>query len=172
VEEVTDRAGFLDTLLRGENLVRRLFFPGTDTCRAIMTPDAEVEYVRSGKWGQVRSVAGACEPVGIGLLQGWRDRGPRPRDRRVPKSQVTFKLLYHDEEVALVRGRFPLTNRLGWVGGEDTIAVIPRVPDCQKPLEQGIASMEYRISGRDPLILIVDKGRCPIIGLIRPAPGS
>lgn len=171
VEDVTDRAGFLDTMLRGENLVRRLYFPGTETCRAIVLPDAEIEYVRGGKWGVVRNEAGVCEPVGIGLLQGWRDRRPRPVERRTPRSQASFTLFYQDEEVALVRGRFPLANRIGWVGGEDTIAVIPRRPECQGPLESGVSTMEYRISGRHPFLLGPGQGRCPIIGFIRPPPG-
>jgi hypothetical protein len=171
VEEVTDRAGFLDTVLRGENLVRRLYFPPTETCQAILVRDADVEYVRSGRWGVVRSEAEVCEPVGIGLLAQWRDRSNRPVGRRTPRGQATFTVFYQDEEVALARGRFPVANFLGWVGADDTIAVIPRRPECRGPLESGASTMEFRISGRHALLLAPGQNPCPIVGLIRPPPG-
>jgi hypothetical protein len=183
VTDVIERGDYLDVALVGggggeyaggrvarRGLALRFFFPREPTCQGVLVPETDVEYVEGGPLGRVRSANGECEPVGIASLKAWRDRRPRPpQDRlRIPRSQAVFKPLYRDEQLVLVRGRFPLANRIGWVGGDDTIAAIPRRPECENVLERGVASLEYRVVGEDPLRLIEDKGYCPIIGLIYP----
>jgi hypothetical protein len=185
--DVIERGDYLDATLvgaggaeyAGGRVVRpgpalRFFFPREPICRGVLVPETDVEYLEGGQLGRVRSANGACDPVGIASLRAWRDRRPRPRqDRlRIPRSQAVFKPIYRDEQLVLVRGRFPLANRIGWVGGDETIAAIPRRPECANVLERGVASMEYRVVGEDPLRLIEDKGYCPIIGLIYPPPSS
>jgi hypothetical protein len=182
VTDVVARGDYLDAKLMGAGvdhlggrLVRpgmalRFFFPREPTCQAVLLPGAEEEYVKAGKLGRVRSESGVCDPVGVASLRAWRDRRPRGRqDRiRVPRSQAVFKPIYRDEEIVLVRGRFPLASRIGWVGEHDTIAAIPRRPECEKVLERGAASLEYRVAGQDPFRLIEDKGYCPVVGFIQP----
>jgi hypothetical protein len=168
VTTVVERGLYLDATLLGENLDLQFFFPTTPTCRRVLFPGADVEYTKGAVLGHVRSADGTCEPVGIASLRAWRDRRPRARVRGVPRSQAVFKLVYRDEDVALVRGRFPLTGHIGWSGGSDTIAVIPIQPACSKILERGLGSMEFRSKGREPYVLIGPEEDCPILGFVRP----
>ena len=182
VTDVVGRGDYLEATLLGTGaehlggrvmrpgLALRFFFPWEPTCRGVLVPEAEVAYVEGGRLGRVRSAKGECDPVGIGSLRAWRDRRPRRREDRlgIPRSQAVFEVIYRDEEVALVRGRFPLANRFDWVGGNDTIAAIPRTPECERVLERGVAALEFRVRGDDPLRLIEDRGYCPVIGLIHP----
>jgi len=86
----------------------------------------------------------------------------------VPRAQATFRTLYEDEDVVLLRGRFPLASRIGWSRGDDSVVVVGNVERCRGPVEKGVASMEYRQAGRNTLTLVGVGGLCRIEGLIQP----
>ena len=81
-------------------------------------------------------------------------------------------MVFADESAVLLRGRFPLTSAVGWSGGYDTIAVVPNTAACEVPIERGVASIEFRPSGRDALTLVSKRGPCRIEGLIQPLADS
>jgi hypothetical protein len=182
VTDVVERGDYLDASIEGtgsdhaggrvsrRGLALRFFFPRESTCQGVLVPETDVEYVQGGRLGRVRSANGTCDPVGVASLRAWRDRRPRSRRDRlgVPRAQAVFTPIFRDEQLVLVRGRFPLANRLGWIGGEDVIAAIPRRPECENVLERGVGSLEFRVVGEDPLRLIQGTGFCPVIGLIHP----
>jgi hypothetical protein len=111
-----------------------------------------------------------CEALGIGSLREWRDRRPRDEYARsiVPSAQASYREIYRDEEVAFLRGNFPLAYKLGFAGLGDVIAVVPLTPVCQPPLQRETATLEFFEAGRNVLTLSSAEGRCNLEGLIRP----
>jgi hypothetical protein len=95
-------------------------------------------------------------------------RGDNLRSSPVPRAQASFRTLYEDGDLVLLRGRFPLAFHVGWAGGDDSVAVVDNVARCRGPIESGVASMEYRPSGRNTLALVGSGGLCRIEGLILP----
>ena len=92
----------------------------------------------------------------------------RPEAPLNPTGTARFQPVYQDEEVALVRGRFPLTGLVNWAGGFDTIAVLPQTEACRRLIERGEATIEFRASGRMPLRMVSSGESCPIDGLVQP----
>jgi hypothetical protein len=116
----------------------------------------------------------SCDSVGFGDPLIRRARQPRAGTLQgvpVPREQATYRILYEDADVVLLRGRFPLAFTIGWTGGGDTVAAVENVDRCRGPVEARVASMEYRPAGPNTLALIGDGGLCRIEGLIQP-PGS
>jgi hypothetical protein len=107
-------------------------------------------------------------PVGIGSLAAWRDSRPRPQVGPLPAKQADYRVEYQDRDLAMLRGRFPLLGLIAWPGMGDTLVVIPQTPACKPLLQQGVATIEYRVAGPDPYVLLVGGERCPIQGLIQP----
>ena len=146
-----------------------LLFPASDACGSILVPGTAVDYLPAGMTGTVRVGERSCASVGIARLREWRDRRPRPRTAQViPRAQASYRIVSEADGYALVRGRFPLAGLLGWAGGEDTLALVPRSDVCAPVLERGVASMEYRASGRLVLTLVGNAGQCPLHGFARP----
>jgi hypothetical protein len=170
--DVKERFGYLDVLLQGDGTTLRAFVPGSDGCRRILTSESRVRFEASGAIGSLEGGDGAeCELVGIGSLQDWRDRGPRSGDLRsspIPRAPASYDLVYLDREVAFLRGRFPLGDRIGWSDLGDTIAVVPNDPICEPVFRRDTASMEYRPAGTPALALVSEGGLCQIVGLIQP----
>lgn len=150
---------------------RSLLFPASETCRRLLQVDSIVQYLPGGLTGSIRRDGHACEAVGIAALREWRDRRPRPARRRMgaDRAQATYRIAFEQENMAIVRGRFPLAGRVGWVGGEDTLALIPRTAGCAGVLERQVSSMEYRDAGPIALLLVSKLG-CPIEGFARIVP--
>lgn len=169
VTSLQQRWHYLDVSLSPGSL--RFFFPDNDVCRKILRRDAEVIYVKRGPLGEVQNEAGErCEPVGIASLRAWRDRSFRPRTQTpVPRSHATFEVVHRDGELAYARGRFILASRVGWTNVDDTIAILPDTQGCQKTIESGIGSIEFRYSGKVPYRLVAGGEDCPIVGFVRPA---
>jgi hypothetical protein len=165
---VTQRGAYLDAVLERSDATLRFFFPADETCREALRKETWVEYVNLGTLGEVRAADLTCTPVGIASLEAWRSRRGRRLEGPLPRSPVSFRVVYQDEEYVLARGRFPLANRIGWSGGEDTLALIPRTAACAPVIARGTGSMEFRVAGRDPFILVSAAGRCPIEGFVRP----
>ena len=92
------------------------------------------------------------------------------RATRRDATEHDFREIWRDDDLVLVRGRFPLTAMVSWAGGHDTIAIIPDSDVCLGFLETGVASIEFRASGRQPLVLIDRNNLCPITGFALPLP--
>jgi len=69
-----------------------------------------------------------------------------------------------------LHGRFPLAQQLGFTGSGRLVAVVPNEPACSGLGDSGTASMEYRVSGPNPLVLINGNELCPVLGLAQPPP--
>ena len=171
VSHLDERGPYLDVGLSGHGLHLRSFVPATDVCRAVLRPEAAVKYVERGVGGRFEREEHSCDAVGFGdpLIRGARQpRAGSLRSAPVPRAQATFRTIYEDADVVLLRGRFPLAYSIGWAGGEDSVAVVQNVARCRGPVEKGVASMEYRPAGRNTLALVGDKGLCRVEGLILP----
>ena len=171
VVHLDERGPYLDVGLEGHGLSLRTFTPASEVCRAVLRPEAAVGYVERGIGGRFEREGQSCDAVGFGdpLIRGVR----RPRSGSlgsspVPRAQASFRVIHEDDDVVLLRGRFPLAPKVGWTGGEDSVVVVDNVARCRGPVERGVASMEYRPSGRNTLSLVGDRGLCRIEGLILP----
>lgn len=169
VVRVVERAGRLDAVLEKGDERLRFFFPAEGACARIVRAEAWVEYTAYGPLGRIRAGDDVCDPVGIASLRAWRDRRPRPQTPRpVPRARAEFAVIYEDADYVLARGRFPLAGLVGWYGGDDTIALVPRTDACALVLARGVASMEYRPSGPQVFTLLSDADSCPIEGFVLP----
>ncbi|HME72933.1 MAG TPA: hypothetical protein VKM54_24135 [Myxococcota bacterium] len=165
---VAPRGGYLDAVLKGPNFNLRTFAPDTEECRRVLVPEAEVQYVEGHPGGSFQRGDVTCDSAGIGSLAEWRDRRARLSGPPQPRAQASFRRTISDSDVIFVRGRFPLTSLVGWMSFDDTVAVLPNTPSCRKRADEGVASLEFRQAGPDPLILVGAEEPCPLIGLLRP----
>lgn len=171
VARVIPRGPYLEVWLHAPGLELVSYAPAAGACRRLLSANETVAYRSGGKGGSFERSGERCEAAGIGSLEQWRDRRPRPgRGSPVPSAPARYRVIYLDEEIALVRGRFPLAGLLGWVGGADTVAAIPNRAECRGPLESGEASMRYYPAGREVLALASERELCPIAGLLVPLP--
>jgi hypothetical protein len=168
VKSVVERGPYLDVEISQKGAPRRYFVPAQDPCRSLLRPEAPIEYVSLGPLGQFQSGQVTCDPIGIGSLAAWRDQRPRPMVGPLPARQADYRVEYQDQDVAMLRGRFPLLGLIAWPGLGDTIVVLPRTPPCQELTQRGTATIEYRVAGPDPYVLLEGDQRCPIQGLIQP----
>ena len=168
IDAVVERGDFLDASVSRGGETLRFFAPASQACRSVLRVEALVEYVSLGPLGQFQSGAEICDPVGIGSLRAWRDRKPRPTIKPLPARPATYRLVYEDAELAMVRGRIPLTGLLGFAGMGDTLLVLPQTDACRPLIPRGIAKIEYRVAGPDPLVLLGENERCAVLGLIQP----
>lgn len=168
VDAVVPRGPYLDVLLRRADDRIRFFFPDTETCRAVLQTQALVDWSPLGTIGTVSSPIGECTVVGIGSLAAWRDRRGRATSEPVPQARTTFEVVWEDEAYALARGRFPFLNLIGWAGGYDTVALIPKTEACRELLARGVGSIRFRSSGDEPYLFPTDKGPCPLEAILQP----
>jgi len=174
VDRVVARAGYLDVALRGGSPLRT-FLPDDPDCRRVATAGARVRYVWDGAMGSLAQLDGAfrCQAVGIGTLPEWRQTRPEdanvPRGVGVPREVARYRVIFHDQDVILARGYFPLSRHLGWVGAAEAIAVMKNTPACARgPAATGTASLEYFPDG-DRVLGLVQKDRwCDLEALLLP----
>jgi hypothetical protein len=167
VARVVQRDAYLETTLIGHGLSHTVYVPASEECKFVMASEEILDYVERGVAGRYSRENVECESVGIG--EPLAKRKPRTSSPSlVPRKQATFATLYEDEEVTLLRGRFPAAGFIGWAVGHDTIAVVPNDSRCRDAIQGGVASMEYRASGRNTLSLVSSEGLCRIVGLIQP----
>ena len=69
-----------------------------------------------------------------------------------------------------MHGRFPLARLLGFTGTQRLVVVIANDEVCSGFANRGTASMEYRASGPNPLVLIDKDQLCPVLGIAQPPP--
>jgi hypothetical protein len=172
VTRVVPRGDYLDATLEGHGLSLEVFAPASEVCARVLAPEGRVDYVERGIAGRLERDDESCDAVGIAGTRVRRARQPRGQSLRstpIPRAQATFRPLYEDDDLILLRGRFPLTSRIGWSGGGDTIAAVPNEPVCRGALTGNVASMEFRPNGRTSLSLVGPDGLCPITGLIMPS---
>lgn len=150
-----------------------LLAPGTDpACLRILRPEAWVTYRKHGHFGRFEDGEDVCDAVGVASLAAWRDRQPRgPLPRAViPRATVRFREIARDDDVVLVRGRFPLVGHAGIPAGHDLVALLPTLPACARPLERGEGSLEFVPAGRVAFRIVGDGGPCPVLGFALPLP--
>jgi hypothetical protein len=172
VTSVFARGPYLDAVIEREGSNLRLFFPASDACRRVVRVEAVVEYKATSVPGKVKNAQEECDSVGIGSLRFWRDRRPRQSKQVIPRGRAEFRRVYQDSELTLVRGRFPYANQVGWAGGWDTLAALPRNAACDALVARGSASLEFRHAGPEPYRLVTGEGRCTIEAFLRPLPGD
>jgi len=167
---VAERGDYLDVIMASDGPSYRFFLPNEDACAALFVGEAAVFYANTGPFGQLSTEATRCEPVGILSLAEWRDRGPRRQTTAmIPRSRAELReVIYADDDLTLVRGRYLLAREIGFMGGVDSIVAIPRVEECRGVPESGQASMEFRPAGKNPYTLINGNVRCPVLGFIQP----
>jgi hypothetical protein len=168
VESVVTRGPFLDVQLSTGGSSRRFFTAAAEPCKSLLHVEAVVEYVDLGPLGQFQSGDATCIPAGIGSLAAWRDERPRPPVGPLPAKQANYVLEYEDKDVAMLRGMFPLLGLIAWPGLGDTLVVVPQTPQCQALIPRGVATIEYRVAGPEPFVLLDGDKRCAVAGLIQP----
>ena len=168
VQSVVERGPYLDVEISQGSSTRRYFAPAKEPCRSLLRAEADIDYVSLGPLGQFQSGEVVCDPVGIGSLAAWRDQRPRPEVGPLPARQADYRLEYQDQDLAMLRGRFPLLGLIAWPGMGDTLVVLPQTPPCQQLMKQSVATIEYRVVGPDPYVLLAGDKRCPVQGLIQP----
>lgn len=171
VREVQPAAGYLEAQLAGQGWTLDTFTPADEVCASMLKPGADVDYVSNGPYGTLRSGDAICQAIGLGSLREWRDRRPSQTTVvMIPRAQADYRVVFSDEKQVFLRGRFPLGSLLGFTGLDDAIAVVPNAAVCQRPIQSGVASMQYYQTGPQPLVLLSGDGECPILGLIQPQP--
>jgi len=173
VRLIGPRGPYLDAMVDDGHRLRRFFFPRTEVCESILRsgPEEAISYNTQGPLGQVVRGDEVCDPMGLLSLVEWRDRrGRDPFKGPNPRAPVSYRVIYSDEEIVMIRGRIPLVNQVGWTGGGDTVAILPNTPDCTELLSRTSATIEFRRSGPEPLVLLRDRESCPLLGLARPVP--
>ncbi len=168
VQSVVERGPYLDVEISQGSSTRRYFVPAKEPCRSLLRAEAAIDYVSLGPLGQFQSGEVVCDPVGIGSLAAWRDQRPRPEVGPLPARQADYRLEYQDQDLAMLRGRFPLLGLIAWPGMGDTLVVLPQIPPCQQLMKQSVATIEYRVVGPDPYVLLDGDKRCPVQALIQP----
>lgn len=168
VMHVEVRGPYLLAALRGSKIDLNFLVPANEVCARVLAPEARVTYAKHGIYGRISREGESCDAVGIASLAAWRNRQPRARGRAFPRGTARFELIYRDDDIVLVRGEFPLANRIGIPGGYDLVAVLPNTESCSVPVERGEASIEYHDSGREPYRLVGSEGPCPVLGFASP----
>ena len=143
----------------------------TEACEAVFEAGAEIEYRDDGPQGTWRRGELACQSYGFGPMTLWRDRKSRATPAGIPRAQANYRVIHQDEDTALLRGIFALATLVGFERGDDIVAVVSPGGACDKPIASGVASMEYRGKGRNPLSLVGSTGLCSVRALLLP-PGE
>ncbi len=171
VARVIERGQWFEVTLLSPELNRLFYFARDEPCTEVLEQDSEVSYRRTGGYGYVEKGSLRCDVAGIGQLRSCRDSYGRPgtgASRAKPRQRAEYRSFWSDEEIVMLRGKFPLAAMIGWPRADDTIAVFKREERCGPTLERGNAFMEYNPNGPSPLVLVQAGGGCPVEALIRP----
>ena len=141
---------------------------GDPGCTALRNDSNPIEYENNGPLGRLRSGEVTCDLVGILSLREWRSRQRRRSPGLLPRATAAWSEIYRDDEMVLARGRFPLSNRLGWAGGADTVAVFAPGAVCDPVLGRGVGTLVFYDGGPNVLALLAEGTVCPVVGLAIP----
>jgi hypothetical protein len=172
---VAERGDWLDLTSQSGGRETRFFVPNDEACRSLFAGEQVVTYSNSGgRFGSLQAGDQTCSPVGVLSLAQWRDRRPRRQSASIiPRSRAEFReRVYLDEDLVLIRGRFPQAAQIEIVGTDDLIAVIPNIPECQGFEVPGESSIEFRATGRQPFTLINGRQLCPLLGFVLVPPNA
>lgn len=167
VGHVESHGPYLDAII-GNGHELRLLFPATELCQKVIRPEEAVSYTQSSRAGVVEGKAGRCEAVGIIDLAQWRDRRPRSFGPGIgiPRDRATYRTIYQDEDVVMLRGMFLIASEIGWVG-DDTVAMLPNTDGCRPYVQAGEASVQFHPSSK-VAFRMVGETDCPLLGFALP----
>ncbi len=168
VVEATPRGMYYVARLRGDGLDLSFFVPTTPECRDLMETSLPLTYRRVGVFGELSDGEKRCDMAGTASLAAWRDRLGRVEGPAFPRGTARFSEIYRDEDVVLLRGRFPLLGRIRMPGGVDAVAMVPMDPQCMRPIERGEATLEFNDSARWAYRLVSNMGPCVVEGFAMP----
>jgi hypothetical protein len=181
VSEVSKRANYLDATLvfeKGEPL--RFLFPGHYTCTQVIQDERKVEFLSAPLASAVRGPEGRCDPVGILSLDVYARRHPRKIEPAERSRDVSFRVVYRDDDVAFVQGQYRFARPVAmanWRGSglesdvsvgrtAEVLAIVPNAPECAEQLDAGKARAEFHEEGT-PFRLIAGDQVCPVLGFAR-----
>ena len=165
---VSRHGEYLLVALGGSLQDMQFFAPATEACLQVLAPEARVKYAKAGVFGRFTRDGAICDPIGVASLRAWRDRLPRAPGKPVPRAPAYFTLLQEDPELIFLRGRFPLASRVNIPGGWDLVAVLPNSGVCSGLAKRTDASLEYRVAGPEPFVLLNESQLCPVLGFATP----
>lgn len=179
VMHVKLRGGYLDAELSGKPDLRFLF-PSSPACAEVLKPEAMVEYSARGRYGELNNPnpeSNACIPMGVGNLDVWRDKGPRPNrfgttTSSLPRRAARFKEIWRDDAEIFLRGRWLLASWVGFGQTADLVALVPNTATCRRLIADGEATLEYRYVHAPAYALMVKPPEtCPVNAFAIPLPG-
>jgi hypothetical protein len=170
VSDVATRGGYIDAHVVAGGFDYRFFFPNSEPCRTLLEGTEPVRFQWLSLLGRITGGDLRCDAVGVLSLRRWRNRQPRGAREPLERAQARYEVLYTDDDMVQLIGRFPLAGRLGFTGTGQIVAVVPNDEACQAPISGRTASMEFRASGPRPLVLIAGRQLCEVIGLAQPRP--
>ncbi len=169
VGSATARGSYLDAWVHAGGFDYRFFFPNEPVCEALLAQPDGLRFVWLGTLGRITNGEQRCDAVGVLSLEAWRDRQPRRSGQPMPRAAAQYQVVYRDDDLVQMHGRFPLAGLLGFIGTQSLIVVLPNEGVCRRFVDRGTASMEYRANGPNPLTLISKDERCPVLGLAQPS---
>lgn len=169
--EDTNRLGpYLDaTLDMSGTMIHAYVLPGV-ACDDVFTKGETVQYVDNGPQGVYTRGDARCQSYGVGNLIVWRNRSQNASGAPQPTSQAAFRTIHRGPDYALLRGQFPGARRIGFLGDNDLVAVIPVTGECSKIPDQRAATMQYQDKGSPAFALMGPSGLCVIEGFAMPPP--
>jgi hypothetical protein len=170
VGPATGRGSYLDAEVDAGGFEYRMFFPNEPGCRQLLAAPTGVHFKWLGVMGRLTLDDERCDAVGVLSLVAWRDRQPRRSREPLPRAPARYQVVYEDADLVQLHGRFPLASQLGFTGTGQLIVVIPNDDACHGFGERGTASMEYRVAGPNPLVLINRDQLCRVLGVAQPPP--
>lgn len=169
LQDVARHGPYLAATLSAPRWTLRFFFPVNADCERVLGVPGAVEFVRVGRVGEVVRGATRCEAVGLGSLEGWRDRSARPLAQVLPAGRgAEFVPVYVDADGSLLRGSFPQAARIGWVATGDMVVFVPRNPSCDEIARRGRGELRFHGSGFPAYTLSSDDVHCAVIGFAAP----
>lgn len=172
VARVAEIGPYLYASLRSARSVRDVLVLRSQSCAALLEPEAPVTFERHGSFGRLRREGRACDVAGTASLARWRDARSRHPGPPLPRATARFQVIHRSTAGILLRGRFPLVSRVDIPSAYDLVALVPDEPLCERVARTGEASLLFRDAGSRPFVLLAGNGECPVAGFaLPPLPG-